>query len=362
MPPDPERAGYIPVRGGSVWYRMNGGRCFAAGKIPLLVIHGGPGASHHYLLTLTDLERDRPVILYDGLDCGNSERPGDPRNWTIERFVSEIDSVRHALNLDRLLLFGSSWGGTVAAEYAMTRPRGLTGLVLASPLLSTVRWIADTMVYRQHLPADVRKTLDEHEAAGTTDSMAYQDAVMAFYQRHLCRLDPWPDELNRSFAVMNVELYRTMWGRTEFSVTGTLKDYDGCGRLHRINVPTLYTAGEYDEATPEALGHFASLTPTARVHVIPDASHTAFLEQRGLYITTLRSFFAGAGVMPASKGKAVCQVDIAIPAKTGVIPTVIKNDRWYEPLFGAPPPSNSHGNPARALRFGTPRGADTTGP
>lgn len=289
---DPERAGYIPVRGGFVWYRMNGGRHFAAGKIPLLVVHGGPGFSHHYVLTLTDLASDRPVILYDQLDSGNSERPGDPKNWTVERFVSEVDSVRNALGLDRLLLLGSSWGGTVAAEYAMMQPSGLIGVVLASPLISTSRWIADNTAYRKQLPADVQKVLDEHEAAGTTDSQAYQDAVMVFYKRHLCRLDPWPEELSRSFEVVNFDLYVTMWGNTEFNATGTLKDYDGSGGLHRISVPTLYTAGEYDEATPDAVKYFASLTPKAEVEVIADASHTAFLEQRELYMATVRKFFA----------------------------------------------------------------------
>ncbi len=287
--PDPERAGLIPVRGGSVWYRLNGARHFAAGKVPLLVVHGGPGFSHHYLLPLTDLGDERPVILYDQLDCGNSERPGDPTQWTVERFVSEIDRIRNALNIDRLLLLGSSWGGTVAAEYAMRRPPGLLGLVLASPLISAPRWIADARRYRDQLPEPVRKALDE-EGAGNGE--AYQDAVMAFYRRHLCRLDPWPEELNRSFAALNLELYRTMWGNSEFSATGTLKDYDCSPGLHRISVPTLYTAGEHDEATPAAARHFAGLMPAAQVAVIPEASHTPFLEQRGLYMTMLRRFLA----------------------------------------------------------------------
>jgi pimeloyl-ACP methyl ester carboxylesterase len=184
--PDPERAGFVAVRGGQVWYRSNGMRHVVDGKLPLLVIHGGPGFSHHYLLALTALADDRPVIFYDQLDSGNSERPGDPANWTVERFVSEVDDVRAALGLDRLIVLGSSWGGTVAAEYAIGRPAGLVGLVLASPLISTPRWIADNTAYRKALPPDVQKMLDEHEAAGTTDSQEYQDAVMVFYRRHLC--------------------------------------------------------------------------------------------------------------------------------------------------------------------------------
>ncbi len=287
---DPGRAGHIPVRGGAVWYRLNGGRHFGTGKVPLLLLHGGPGFSHHYLLPLTDLARDRPVIFYDALDCGNSERHGDPGNWEVERFVSEIHSVRVALNLDRLLLFGSSWGGALAAEYAMKQPSGLVGVVLASPLLSTARWIADNHAYRRQLATEVQKTLDEHEAAGTTDSAAYQDAVSIFYHRHLCRLNPWPEELQRSFAALNMELYQAMWGSTEFNATGSLKDYDITNRLRQISVPCLYTAGEFDEATPDALAHFADLTPDARLVVIPDASHTPFLEQREQYVAAVHSF------------------------------------------------------------------------
>ena len=126
--PDPEIAGYVAVEGGRVWYRLNGSRHFAAGKMPLLVIHGGPGFSHHYLLTLTDLADERPVILYDQLDSGNSDRPGDPKNWAVERFVDEVDHVRNALGLGRVVVLGSSWGGSVAASYATRRPPGVIGL------------------------------------------------------------------------------------------------------------------------------------------------------------------------------------------------------------------------------------------
>ena len=290
--PDPEIAGYIAVEGGRVWYRLNGSRHFAAGKMPLLVIHGGPGFSHHYLLTLTDLADERPVILYDQLDSGNSDRPGDPKNWTVERFVDEVDHVRNALGLDRLIVLGSSWGGSVAAAYASRRPPGLVGLVLASPLISTERWIADNTAYREQLPEETRKILDEHEAAGTTDSPEYQEAVMAFYTRHLNRMDPWPDELNRAFELANLDLYVTMWGNTEFNATGTLKDFDVSGDLGRIEVPTLMICGEYDEATPAACRDFAAKIPDAGVEILKDASHTGHLEQRDAFMAKLRAFLA----------------------------------------------------------------------
>jgi proline iminopeptidase len=291
--PDPESAGYVAVEGGRVWYRLNGSRHFAQGEVPLLVIHGGPGFSHHYLLTLTALADERPVIFYDQLDSGNSDRPGDPANWTVERFVDEVDHVRNALGLHRLVVLGSSWGGSVAAAYASRRPPGLAGLVLASPLISTERWIADNTAYREQLPAETQKILDEHEAAGTADSAEYQEAVMAFYTRHLNRMDPWPEELNRSFELANFDLYVTMWGNTEFNATGTLKDFDVSDDLGRIEAPTLMICGEHDEATPAACRDFAAKIPDARVEIVEGASHTAHLEQRDAYMAKLRAFLAG---------------------------------------------------------------------
>jgi proline-specific peptidase len=290
--PDPEVAGYAAVDGGRVWYRINGIEHFAEGKVPPVVIHGGPGFSHHYLLTLTDLADDRPVILYDQLDSGNSDRPGDSANWTVERFVDEVDHLRNTLGLDRLVVLGSSWGGSVAASYAIRRPPGLARLVLASPLISTERWIADNTEYREQLPEETQRVLDEHEAAGTTDSAEYQEAVMAFYTRHLNRMDPWPDELNHAFELANFDLYVTMWGNTEFNATGTLKDFDVSSALGRIEAPTLVICGEHDEATPAACQDFGAQVPNAEVEIVEDASHTAHLEQREAFMAKLRAFLA----------------------------------------------------------------------
>jgi proline iminopeptidase len=290
--PEPHRAGYIPVKGGRIWYRLNGAKHFVNGKTPIIAIHGGPGFSHHYLLPIIGLADDRPVILYDQLDCGYSDKPNDPSNWKVERFVSEINDLREALGLDRVIIFGNSWGGTVAAEYAISQPAGLVATILSSPLISTKRWIADNTEHRRQLPEDIQKTLDKHEAAGTIDSQEYQEAVMVFYRRHLCRMEPWPDELNRSFEIFSPDLYVTMWGNTEFNCSGTLKDYDASDRLKQIQVPVLYTCGEYDESTPAANRDFAALTPNAEVKVIPDASHVAFLEKREEYLQTIQNFLS----------------------------------------------------------------------
>ena len=116
---------------------------------------------------------------------------------------------------------------------------------------------------------------------------------MVFYRQHLNRMEPWPEELNRAFELANVKLYTTMWGPSEFSATGTLKGYDASGRLGQIRAPTLFVCGEHDEATPAACRDFAGMVPNAEVKIIPGASHTGQLEQRELYMRTLREFLAG---------------------------------------------------------------------
>ncbi|HEX6118574.1 MAG TPA: alpha/beta fold hydrolase, partial [Dongiaceae bacterium] len=154
-PAGPERTGFAEVPGGRVWWRMDGVRHIRSNRAPLIAVHGGPGGSHDYLLPLTALSEERTIVLYDQLDCGDSDKPNDPRNWTIDRFVAEVDALRTALQLDRFILLGHSWGGLVAIEYAARGPAGLAGTVFACSLVSTPRWVADCMAHRRTLPADV---------------------------------------------------------------------------------------------------------------------------------------------------------------------------------------------------------------
>jgi proline iminopeptidase len=287
---DPEEAGLCPAPGGKVWYRINGKGHLTRGKTPLLCIHGGPGESHHYLLSLAVLAEHRPIIFYDQLDSGCSERPNDPSNWTVARFVDEVEAVRAHLGLEELHVLGSSWGGTVAAAYAARRPVGLKGLVLAGPLINTQRWIADCGAYRRRLPEGVQDTLDRHEAAGTVESEAYRAAIMVFYKRHFCRCEPWPWELERSFETVNRDLSIAMWGSAQLAATGVLKDYAGEEELSRIEAPTLFTCGEFDEATPTSCRYFAGLIPGARVEVLAGCSHMAHLENPDDYLALVRAF------------------------------------------------------------------------
>lgn len=288
--PDPDDAGYIAVEGGRIWYRVDGRRHFARGKIPLVVLHGGPGASHHYLLPLVALSDERPVVFYDQLDSGRADHPGEEVHWTVARFVSEIDALRNALGLDRLVVLGSSCGATWAAEYAVKRPPGLVGTVLASPFLSAKRWISDAARLRAALPAAVLATLERHERAGSTDSEEYHEADMEWIRRHVCRLDPWPDYINHTFELFNAKLYGYMRDPSESRLTGLLKNYDIEPGLAEIRVPSLYTCGEFDEATPASTRMLAAVTPGARFEEFAGASHMPHAETPEPYLASLRAF------------------------------------------------------------------------
>lgn len=275
------REGYLPFRQYRVWYRSVGEQTDAR-KLPVLCLHGGPGATHDYLEPLEALaDTGRQVIFYDQLGGGNSDQPHDPALWSVGLFIEELIAVRSALGLKQLHLFGQSWGGMLGMEYALTQPAGLASLTIASSPASMIQWVTECNRLRAELPAAVQATLVQHEQAGTTDSPAYQEAVMEFNRRYLCRLDPWPEPLLRSFTKMvgNPEVYHTMNGPSEFHVTGKLKQWDIIGRLGEIRVPTLITSGLYDEATPTIAETVQRGIPGSRWVLFENSSHSAHLEE-----------------------------------------------------------------------------------
>jgi proline iminopeptidase len=292
-PAEPSAAeGYVEVPGGRVWYRIVGAD---RPGTPLLCLHGGPGMPHDYLEPLADLAVTRPVVFYDQLGCGRSDRPADESLWTVDRFVEELATVQRELGLDRPHLFGNSWGGWLALQYTLDRRPELASLVLSSSPPSVERWITDCAQLRAELDAPVRDVLDSHEAAGYFGCPEYQWAVTQFYRRHLCRLRPWPDCLERTFAEMGGDVYLTMWGPSEFGpVTGRLRSWDVTGRLSEIEVPTLVTGGRYDEARPEHLGVLAAGIAGADLVIFENSSHLAFIEERTRYLAVVGEFLVRA--------------------------------------------------------------------
>ncbi len=277
--------GYLEVPGGQVWYRVVG-----EGGIPLLCLHGGPGFTHYYLEPLEDLAEGRRVIFYDQLGCGNSDRPSDLSLWSVERFVEELATVREALDLDRLHLFGSSWGGMLAMQYVLDRRPELESLILCGSPASIPRWIEDCGELLAGEPPEVRETIRHHEENGFTACPEYAAAILGFYKKHVCRMDPWPEGLERSFAEAGYEVYNTMNGPSEFTVTGTIKNWDVTDRLGEIEVPTLLTGGRYDECRPAHLEDMHRRIPNSELVIIEDASHLCFAEQREEYMRVAGDF------------------------------------------------------------------------
>jgi pimeloyl-ACP methyl ester carboxylesterase len=261
--------GYINVTGGRVWYKAIG---IDKKGIPLFILHGGLGAPHDYLEPLGALSDERQVIFYDKLGCGNSDIPDDPSLWTVERFVNELSQVREALGLDDVHILGQSWGTMLAVDYMLTgEPEGVLSLVLAGPYISAPRIL-------------------ESEASGNFSSKAYQDAMMVYYRLHVCRIDPWPNCLNRTFEKLGHKVYEYMWGPSKFTMNGTLEDYNRSDRLKEIKVPVLFTCGRYDESTPSATTYYSSMLPGSEMVIFEDASHETHLEKAAEYISIVRDF------------------------------------------------------------------------
>jgi len=287
--------GHVPFSIGRTWYRSVAAER-DEGRVPLLCLHGGPGANWLHLKPYEALADERQVVFYDQLGAGNSAvaEPHDPAMWTPELYVEEVDSVRTALGLDRVHLLGHSWGGMLGMQYAAGRPEGLVSLIVESSPPSVPAWMPEVARLRSELPPEVEATLREHEEAGTTDSPEYEEAVMVFYQRHLCRTDPWPDWLVECFQALdaNPEVYHSMNGPSEFHVIGTIKYWDITDRLGQIDVPTLVFSGRYDEVTPVTTEAAHRAVPGSEYVVMEESSHMAQAEQPEETLELVRGFLS----------------------------------------------------------------------
>jgi len=288
--------GYIPFAGYRTWYQITG-TGEEPGKYPLLCLHGGPGASWHHMAPYRQLATGRRVICYDQVGCGNSAvaEPHDPAMWTTEHYVSEVDAVREALGLDQVHILGHSWGGMLGLAYAVTRPAGLVSLLVESSPASVPFWLKELDRLRADLPAGVDETLRRHEAAGTTDSAEYNETLTVFYDRHVCRVRPYPDFVQATFDAIaaHPEVYFTVNGPSEFHVIGPLKDFDIVANLGQIEAPALLFCGEFDEVTPATVRQAHEAIPGSQFAVLEGCSHMAQAERPDLALGLVRGWLAG---------------------------------------------------------------------
>ncbi len=262
-------------------------------KVKVLMVHGGPGATHEYLLPLetTLAEAGFEFYFYDQLGSFFSDQPDDQSLWEIDRFVDEVEQVRVALGLDRFVLYGQSWGGMLGIEYALAHPEPLQGLVISNMMSSIPAY--NDYAERVLLPGmdqDALAEIRRLEAADETSDPAYEGLLLEhYYVDHVCRmpLEEWPAEVLSSFEHINHGVYDLMNGPSELGAIGTFKDWDRSGDLASIDVPTLVMAAEHDTMDPKHLRWMAEQLPRGSFHLSPAGSHLALVDDRDAYAAGL---------------------------------------------------------------------------
>ena len=266
----------------------------------VLLLHGGPGATHEYFEATDSYFPNAEVeyYYYDQLGSGNSDNPEDPSLWETERFVEEVEQVRIALGLNatNFILLGHSWGGILATEYALKYQENLKGLIISNMVAS----IPEYMKYAEEvlgpqMPAEVLSEIKALEAAGEYTSVRYLSLIEEhYYPEHVLRrpLNEWPEPVNRSFSKMNYPLYLKMQGPSEFGVVGdaTLKDWDRTGDLHRITVPTLSVGAQYDTMDPEGMKRIADSVQNGTFLYCPEGGHMTMYDDADRYFNGIIAF------------------------------------------------------------------------
>lgn len=279
--------GFINVEGGRIWYRRVGD----GPGTPLVMLHGGPGATSYGLKPFLVLAKERPVIIYDQLGCGKSDHPTDTTLYTVDRYVRELQALRDSLGLREIHLFGQSWGAMLAEAYMGSKPTGIKSLILSDPLVTTAQWEHDADSLIRLLPDSIQRSIATNEANHTTDSPEYAHAMNAYYSRYVIRKPPQhPADADSSRASSGTLVYNYMWGPSEFTSTGTLKTFDATAWLRTVTVPTLFIAGEFDEATPSSTRNFAKLVKRSEFVMIPGSGHVVQNDNLEATLAALRGF------------------------------------------------------------------------
>jgi proline-specific peptidase len=269
--------GYIDFRGYRTWYRVVGAG--ASDAVPLLALHGGPGSTHHYFAPLERLADQRPVVLYDQIGCGASDRPTDIE-WSVDVFRDEVAAVREQLGLDRIHLLGTSWGGMLALEHFLSGAPGIVSLVLSSTLASIDDWAVEQRRLLRELGLE----------PVSEDDPDFERVDRIYFDHHFYRGPQPRAELQRMEKERAPDVYRAMQGPSEWDVTGALRGWNVTDRLHEIDVPTLVVRGRYDMCTDKIAATLVNGISGAREVVLQHSSHTPLLEETDVYLATVSQF------------------------------------------------------------------------
>jgi proline iminopeptidase len=276
----------------TVWTKRFG----ANPRIKLLLLHGGPGATHEYFEALENDLAAAGVefIYYDQLGSAYSDQPTDASLWTLDRFVDEVEQVRVALGLDKdnFYLLGHSWGGILAAEYALRHGDHIKGLIISSMMMSIPDYnhYADTVLAKQ-MPPEVVAEIKAIEARGEYEKPRYTELLIPhFYHKHVCRLDEWPDAVNRALGRINRQIYVLMQGPSEFGASGLLENWDRKADLPKLAMPTLVIGGAHDTMDPEHMRWVSKQVQHGSFLFCPDGSHLAMWDDQKTYVPGLIKF------------------------------------------------------------------------
>lgn len=263
-------------------------------RLKVLLLHGGPGATHEYFEGFDSFLPAAGVeyIYYDQLGSAYSDQPNDSTLWTVPRFVDEVEQVRVALGLDstNFVLLGQSWGGILAMEYALAHPTALKGLVISNMMSSIPAY--NDYAHRVLMPAMDPKVLAEIltlERQGRTEEPRYEELLVPFYEQHLLRMPSaeWPEPVLRSFAKLNRRIYVPMQGPSEMGASGILEHWDRSRDLGRIAVPTLVIGARYDTMDPAHMEWMSKQIPGASYLYCPNGSHLALYDDQQTYMKGL---------------------------------------------------------------------------
>lgn len=267
-------------------------------RIKLLLLHGGPGVTHEYLEPFDGWLQAAGVeyYYYDQLGSHYSDQPDDPDLWEIDRFVDEVEQVRTVLGLNRdnFFLFGQSWGGLLALEYALAHQQNLKGLIISNMMASVPAYndYAANVLMPQ-MDQDALAEIKELEAAGDTENPRYEELLREhYYVHHVLRMPPdeWPEPVLRSFSHLNRSIYVPMQGPSELGASGKLEHWDRNVDLPQIHVPTLVIGAEHDTMDPTYLEAMAHQLPDGRYHHCPNGSHLAHIDDQQTYFEGLVRF------------------------------------------------------------------------
>ncbi len=283
--------GFVSVQGRRIWYKTTVNEATAT-KTPLLLLHGGPGFPSYYLKPLFSLSADRPVIVFDQLDCGRSDWPGDTSRMSVNNQIAQVETLLAKLNIKQIYLYGHSYGTMLAVEYYFKHPDQIKAMILGSPCMSTQRWVADADTLISTLPDSVRSILQSAKKGIKQDAAKEDKAMSVYFATFYNRRQHLPD-VDSSIMRFGTSLYTHMWGTGEFKADGTLKNYNRIPDLKDIKVPTLLIAGEFDAARPATVKYYGSLIPNSSFIMIKNAGHSTMNDAPGEDEKAITQFLKG---------------------------------------------------------------------